>query len=61
MVYLIYGTDNFLKDQYVRKLKKSFGDLQLGINFIQVDDDNVDKMISDIETPAFGFEKKIRS
>ena len=28
MVYLIYGTDNFLKDQYLRKLKKSFGDLQ---------------------------------
>ena len=59
MVYLIYGTDNFLKDQYLRKLKKSFGDLQLGINFIQVDDSNVDKIISDIETPAFGFEKKI--
>ncbi len=59
MVYLIYGTDNFLKDQYLKKLKKSFGDLQLGINFIQVDDSNVDKIISDIETPAFGFEKKI--
>jgi len=59
MIYLIFGPDDFLKEQYLRKLKKSFGELQLGINYIQINDKNVANIISDIETPAFGFEKKI--
>lgn len=30
-----------------------------GINYIQVDETNVDELISDLETPAFGYEKKL--
>ena len=30
-----------------------------GINYIQIDETNVEELISDLETPAFGFEKKL--
>ena len=30
-----------------------------GINFISIDDTNVEQLIADIETPAFGYEKKL--
>ena len=59
MVYLLYGEDNYLKNEFVEKAKKSFGELQLGINYIQIDESNVNNVISDIETPAFGYERKM--
>ena len=30
-----------------------------GINYIQIDDTNVEELIADLETPAFGYEKKM--
>ena len=30
-----------------------------GINYIQIDDINVEQLISNLETPAFGYEKKL--
>ena len=30
-----------------------------GINYIQIDETNVEELISNIETPAFGYEKKL--
>lgn len=59
MVYLLYGEDNYLKNEFVKKAKKNFGELQLGINYIQIDESNVNNVISDIETPAFGYERKM--
>ena len=59
MLYLLYGEDNYLKNEFVKKAKKSFGELQLGINYIQIDESNVNNVISDIETPAFGYERKM--
>ena len=31
----------------------------LGINYIQRDDTNIEELIPDLQTPAFGFEKKL--
>lgn len=59
MVYLLFGEDEYLRNEYVKKIKKSFGILQLGINYVQIDESNKGNIISDIETPAFGFEKKL--
>lgn len=59
MVYLLFGEDEYLRNEYVKKIKKSFGELSLGINYIQIDETNVNNIISDIETPAFGFPKKL--
>lgn len=59
MVYLLYGEETYLLENYVKKIKKDFGTLQAGINYIKIDNNNVNELISDIETPAFGYDKKI--
>ena len=33
--------------------------MEQGINYIQIDEENVQNIISDIETPAFGYDRKI--
>ncbi len=58
-VYLFYGEETYLLETKVKRLKKDFGELVQGINYIQIDDTNVEELISDIETPAFGFPKKL--
>lgn len=58
-IYLFYGEEQFLLDNSVKKIKKIFGDLVVGINYIVIDENNIKELISDIETPAFGYEKKL--
>ena len=58
-LYLLYGEEEFLLDTCVKKIKKLFGEIILGINYIQIDETNVDSLISEIQTPAFGFSKKL--
>ena len=58
-IYLMYGEETFLLESSLKKMKKLFGEMILGINYIQIDDTNVEELISDLETPAFGFEKKL--
>jgi len=59
MIYLYYGEERYLLETKVKKIKKEFGELVQGINYIQIDDSNVEELISDLETPAFGFPKKL--
>ena len=59
MVYLLYGEDSFLVNNYLKKLKKDFGEIQNGINYIQIDENDVQNIISEIETPAFGYPEKM--
>ena len=59
MVYLLYGEDEYLRNEYLRKIKKNFGEIKLGINYVQIDENNVSNIISDIETPAFGYPTKL--
>ena len=58
-IYLFYGEELFLLENCLKKIKKRFGELKKGINYINIDDTNVTELISDIETPAFGYEKKL--
>ncbi len=58
-IYLFYGEELFLIENAVKKIKNQFGETIKGINFISIDDTNVQELISDIETPAFGYEKKL--
>ena len=58
-LYLLYGEEKFLKETAIKKIKNLFGDLIKGINYILIDDKNVNDIISDIETPCFGYEKKL--
>lgn len=62
-MYLIYGEEHYLIDTIVKKIRKKFGknvgEIVKGINYILIDDTNIQELISDIETPAFGFAKKL--
>lgn len=58
-VKLFYGEETYIKEARVKKIKKEFDNLVNGINYIQIDENNVKEIISDIETPAFGYEKKL--
>ena len=58
-IYLLYGEETFLLDSCVKKIKNLFGELVKGINYIEIDDTNLGELIQDIETPAFGFSKKL--
>ena len=58
-IYLLYGKEEYLLEQSVKKIKKLFGNMLLGINYIQIDESNVDSIISEIQMPSFGYEKKL--
>ena len=58
-IYLLYGEETFLLEACLKKIKVNFGELISGINYIKIDASNINTLISDIETPAFGYEKKL--
>lgn len=58
-IYLLYGEEAFLLESCLKKIKNNFGERKAGINEVRIDDTNVNGIISDIETPAFGYEKKL--
>ena len=58
-VKLLYGEETYLLETKLKRIKKDFGELVKGINYIQLDETNVKELISDIETPAFGYENKL--
>lgn len=58
-IYVLYGEEQYLKQEYLKRIKKIFGEISLGINYILLDENNIDTLITNIETPAFGFEKKL--
>ena len=58
-IYLLYGEETYLLEQQLKKIKKNFGELIKGINYIAIDENNVQELIADIETPAFGYPNKL--
>ena len=58
-LYLLYGEEVFLLESSIKKIKKLFGEIIPGINYVQIDDTNIDNLISNIETPSLGYEKKL--
>lgn len=58
-LYLFYGEETYLIEESIKKIKKGFDKLIEGINLIKVDESNIDALISNIETPCFGFDQKL--
>ena len=58
-IYLLYGEELFLLESSLKKIKNLFGECIKGINYITIDDTNCNEIIQDIETPSFGYEKKL--
>ncbi len=58
-IYVLYGEELYLLETNFKKIKKAFGEIVKGINYIEIDDSNLDQLIQDIQTPAFGYNKKL--
>ena len=58
-MYLLYGEETFLLENCLKKIKSNFGEMIEGINYIKIDETNINSIISNIEVPAFGYEKKL--
>ena len=58
-LYLFYGEEQYLVETVINKIKKKFGEKILGINYILIDDTNIEEVIPSIEMPAFGYDKKL--
>lgn len=58
-IYVLYGEEKFLLESNVKRIKKNFGEMVSGINYIQLDENNVSSLISELQTPAFGYPKKL--
>lgn len=58
-LYLLYGEELFLLESSLKKIKTLFGECTKGINYITIDEANCNELIADIETPSFGYEKKL--
>lgn len=58
-IYLLYGEETFLLETCLKKIKNNFGALVSGINYVKIDANNINTLISEIETPTFGYETKL--
>lgn len=58
-LYLLYGEELYLLETILKKIKSLFGEAVKGINYIHIDETNCQELIADIETPSFGYEKKL--
>ena len=58
-LYLFYGEERYLLENSLKKIKKIFGEMLQGINYILLDSSSINDLIYDIESPAFGFDKKM--
>ncbi len=58
-IYLLYGKETYLLENTLRKIKKVFGICKEGLNYIKIDNTNVNSLIPELQTPAFGFDKKM--
>ena len=48
-LYLLYGEELFLLETSLKKIKALFGECIKGINFISIDETNVNELIADID------------
>ncbi len=58
-IYLFFGEETYLIENALKKIKNKFGETVQGINYIYLDDSNVQNLISEISVPAFGYQKKL--
>lgn len=58
-LYLLYGEELFLLESSLKKIKGLFGEAIKGINYINIDETNCNELIANMETPSFGYERKL--
>lgn len=58
-IYLLCGKETYLIDNSLRKIKRIFGGLKEGLNYIKLYNPSSDAIIAELQTPPFGFERKL--
>ena len=58
-LYLLYGEELFLLETCLKKIKKIFGEYIIGINYIVIDEQRAGEILANLETPSFGYDKKL--
>ena len=58
-IYVLYGEEIFLLENCLKKIKENFGETANGINYIQIDETNLNTLLSEMQTPAFGYSRKL--
>lgn len=58
-IYVFYGEETYLLDVSVKKIKKLFGEKIVGINYLELDEDNIQNLMQEIQMPCFGYSKKM--
>lgn len=58
-IYLLYGKETYLLESSLKKIKRVFGDLKDGLNYIKIDNSSSNSLIAELQTPPFGYEKKL--
>lgn len=58
-INIFYGENTYLIENEIKKIKKEFGELVLGINYVLIDENSVNNLFSELETPPFGYNKKL--
>lgn len=59
MIYLLYGEEKYDINIKLEKIKKDFGDLEVGLNLFYLDKDNMDELKSLVEGITFFGSKKL--
>lgn len=58
-IELIFGENTYLIEKEIKTIKKSFGEIIQGINYVVIDPNVIENVIAELETPAFGYPKKL--
>lgn len=58
-IYALYGEETYLLETNVNRIKKLFGEKVEGINYVVLDENTVDNLLKELQTPPFGYEKKL--
>lgn len=56
---LIYGENTYLIEREIKSIKKQFGEIVQGINYVAIEINGVENIIPELETPAFGYPEKL--
>lgn len=58
-VYFFSGDDLYELERYVDKIKKTYNNLELGVNFFQLDKNNIDSLLDICTSVSFFGEEKL--
>lgn len=56
---LIHGGNTYLIEKEIKTIKKNFGQIVQGINYVSLEPETVENIIPELQTPPFGYEQKL--